>query len=86
MNLPRHIARRYLFAPKSHSVINLIAVLSVVAVAMPVAAMLILLSVFNGFESLIRQMGGAFDADLTLTPAAGMTFETARLDSRRASG
>ena len=54
MNLPRHIARRYLFAPKSHSVINLIAGLSVVAVAMPVAAMLILLSVFNGFESLIR--------------------------------
>lgn len=81
MNLPRHIARRYLFAPKSHSVINLIAGLSVVAVAMPVAAMLILLSVFNGFESLIRQMGGAFDADLTLTPAAGMTFETARLDT-----
>lgn len=81
MNLPRHIARRYLFAPKSHTVINLIAGLSVVSVAMPVAAMLILLSVFNGFESLIRQMGGTFDADLTLTPAEGATFETARLDT-----
>ena len=47
-------ARRYLFSPKSRSVINLIATLSVVAVAMPVAAMIILLSVFNGFEQLIK--------------------------------
>ena len=52
MTLSQLFARRYLFSPKSHSVINLIAGVSVVAVAMPVAAMIILLSVFNGFEQL----------------------------------
>ena len=49
-------ARRYLFSKKSHSVINIIAGVSALAVAIPVAAMVILLSVFNGFEGLIRSM------------------------------
>lgn len=79
--LPQLFARRYLFSPKSHSVINLIAGLSVVAVAMPVAAMIILLSVFNGFESLVRSMGAAFDADLTLSARRGQTFETIQPDT-----
>ncbi|MBQ1222379.1 MAG: ABC transporter permease, partial [Alistipes sp.] len=64
MMLARRFALRYLFSTKSRSVINLIAVLSIVAVAVPVAAMVILLSVFNGFEQLIRLNGTAFDADL----------------------
>ncbi|HCN13828.1 MAG TPA: ABC transporter permease, partial [Alistipes sp.] len=44
----RFVARRYLFSPDSRSVVNLISGVSVVAVAMPVAAMIVLLSVFNG--------------------------------------
>lgn len=75
------IARRYLFAPESRSVVNLISGLSVVAVAMPVAAMIILLSVFNGFETLVRSMCSAFDADLTVTPRQGQTFETETVDT-----
>ncbi|WP_418992895.1 ABC transporter permease [Alistipes sp.] len=75
------LARRYLFSPRSRSVVNLISGLSVVAVAMPVAAMIILLSVFNGFETLVRATCTAFDADLTLSPRAGQTFEAARLDT-----
>lgn len=67
-------ARRYLFSPKSRSVINLIATLSVVAVAMPVAAMIILLSVFNGFEQLIKGSYSVFDADLCISPSEGQTF------------
>lgn len=74
-------ARRYLFAPKSHSVINLISGLSVVAVAMPVAAMIVLLSVFNGFETLVRSMTSAFDAPLTVSPVRGQTFPVAELDT-----
>lgn len=74
-------ARRYLFSSESRSVVNLIAGLSVAAVAMPVAAMIILLSVFNGFESLVRSMGTVFDADLTLTPRAGKVFRTDALDT-----
>lgn len=74
-------ARRYLFSPKSHSVINRIAGLSVAAVAMPVAAMIVLLSVFNGFEGLIRTMTTAFDPDLTVTARQGTTFPVAELDT-----
>ena len=68
-------ARRYLFSPKSRSVINLIATLSVVAVAIPVAAMVILLSVFNGFTELIRANHSRMEADLVITPRAGQVFE-----------
>lgn len=79
--LPQLFARRYLFSPKSRSVINLISGLSVVAVAMPVAAMIILLSVFNGFESLVRSMYSAFDAQITITARRGQTFATEGLDT-----
>ena len=67
-------ARRYLFSKKSHSVINIIAGVSALAVAIPVAAMVILLSVFNGFEGLIRSMYKSFDPDLLVTPAQGKVF------------
>ena len=62
----RFVARRYLCSPKSRSVINLIAGLSAVAVAMPVAALIVLLSVSNGFETLVKAAGSAFEADLTV--------------------
>lgn len=74
-------ARRYLFSPKSRSVINLIATLSVVAVAVPIAAMIILLSVFNGFEGLIRQNYSAFDAHLRITPVKGQTIPVEAIDT-----
>lgn len=77
----RYVARRYLFSPKSRSVINLISDLSVVAVAMPVAAMIVLLSVFNGFETLVRANGSAFDADLTVEPVRGQTFAIGEVDT-----
>ena len=73
-------ARRYLFSRKSHSVVNIIAGVSTLAVAMPVAAMVILLSVFNGFESLVREMSSAFDADITVTAATGGSFTAGDVD------
>lgn len=79
--LPLFFARRYLFSPKSRSVINLIAALSVAAVAIPVAAMILLLSVINGFEGLIRQSNALFDADLRIVPREGSTFRLADLDT-----
>ena len=79
--LSRFFARRYLFSPHSRSVVNQISRLSVAAVAISVAAMIILLSVFNGFESLVKSMYSAFDADLTLTPRRGQTFDAAKLDT-----
>lgn len=87
--LHHFFARRYLFSPKSRSVVNLISGLSVVAVAMPVAAMIILLAVFNGFESLVRANFSTFDADLTVAPRRGQTFVCAEADTaalRRVDG
>ena len=49
-------ALRYLVSRSSHSIINIIAAISVVSVAVPIAAMIILLSVFNGFERLVLDM------------------------------
>ncbi len=79
--IPQLFARRYLFSSASRSVVNLIAGLSVVAVAMPVAAMIILLSVFNGFEGLVRSTCSRFDAELTLTPREGTTFAVGEVDT-----
>ena len=79
--LARLFARRYLFSPHSRSVVNLISGLSVAAVAMPVAAMIVLLSVFNGFESLVRSMYSAFDPDLSITPRQGRTFPAGAVDT-----
>uniref|UniRef100_UPI004056EC14 FtsX-like permease family protein n=1 Tax=Alistipes sp. TaxID=1872444 RepID=UPI004056EC14 len=79
--LSLHFARRYLFAKKSHSVINIIAMVSLLAITMPVAAMVILLSVFNGFEGMIRSMASAFDADLMITPRSGSVIPCERVDT-----
>ena len=79
--LPQLFARRYLFSAHSRSVVNLISGLSVAAVAMPVAAMIILLSVFNGFETLVRDNCSAFDADLTLSAREGQTFAMEEVDT-----
>lgn len=76
-------ARRYLFSKKSHSVINIIAGVSALAVAIPVAAMVILLSVFNGFEGLIRSMYKSFDPDLLVTPAQGKVFAIDSIPTNR---
>ena len=60
-------ALKYLTSRKSHSVINIIATVSLLAVVVPVAAMVILLSVFNGFESLVRDLYKVVDADIEIT-------------------
>ena len=60
-------ALKYLTSRKSHSVINIIATVSLLAVVVPVAAMVILLSVFNGFESLARDLYKVVDADIEIT-------------------
>ena len=74
--LPLFFARRYLFSRKSHSVINIISGVSAFSVAVPVIAMVVLLSVFNGFEGLIKTMYRSFDPDLAIMPARGQVFAT----------
>ncbi len=77
--LARIFAKRYLFSSRSRSVVNLISGLSVISVAVPVAAMIILMSVFNGFEQLAAGVCSAIDAPLTVTPRKGGTFREEEL-------
>lgn len=81
MNLRYFIAARYILSPKSHSVINLISGVSIVAMAVPVAAIILLLSIFNGLEQMVGDMYRDVDADLSITPAEGTTFEVAAVDA-----
>lgn len=74
MNFPLYIARRYLFAKKSHNIINIISIISVVGMATGVTALVVVLSVFNGFDTLIRNMFSVFDADLKVQLVEGKTF------------
>lgn len=78
--LPYFIAGRYLRSRKSHSVINIISGVSVAAMATPVAAMVILLSVFNGLESMVRSLYAAVDADITVRAREGAVFDLSSLD------
>ena len=74
MNLAQFIAGRYLFAKKSHNVINIISAISAIGMAIGTAALIIILSVYNGFDSLIRSMMSNVEPDLLITPATGKTF------------
>jgi lipoprotein-releasing system permease protein len=75
LNLPLLIARRYLFSKKSHNAINIISGISVTGVAVVTAAMVIVLSVFNGFEGLVISLYNVFEAPVVIKPAEGKTLE-----------
>ena len=75
-------AIKYLTSRKSHSVINVIATVSMLAVVVPVAAMVILLSVFNGFESLVRDLYKVVDADIEIVAKEGLDSSDATLRER----
>ena len=68
-------AWRYFNAKKSTNAINIIAWVSVVAMGVGTAALIILLSVFNGFEDLVKSLYADFYTDLKVSPAAGKTFQ-----------
>ena len=74
MNFPFFIARRYLISKKSHNIINLISGISMVGVAVGTAALIIVLSVFNGFESVVVSLFSVFDPDIEITAVQGKTF------------
>ena len=69
-----------MFSPKSHSVINIIAWVSLVAVAVPTAAMIILLAMFNGLTDSISELNTAVDADIEIVAKRGQTFLAEEID------
>lgn len=75
MNVPFLIAKRYFISKKKRNIINIISIISMVGVAVGTAALIIVLSVFNGLEDLIRSIYGSFDPDLKVTSVEGKGFE-----------
>ena len=73
MNFPFYIARRYLFSKKSTNAINVISGISVVGVAVASMALVVTLSVFNGFHDMVASFFTQLDPQLKITPAKGKT-------------
>ena len=73
MSFPFYIARRYLFSKKSTNAINVISAISVIGVAVATMAMVIVLSVFNGFQDLVASFFTNIDPQLKVVPVMGKT-------------
>src|SRR5437868_8039474 len=83
MNLSFNIARRYFFSRRSGGSFNLITIISGISLlgyAVGTAALIVVLSVFNGFESLFVSMYNNFDADVQITAAQGKSFHENSID------
>ena len=74
MYLPFFIAKRYLFAKKSHNVINIISLISSIGIGIGSMALIIILSVYNGFDTLIKSQYQAYQPDFVITPSEGKSF------------
>ncbi|MFM2136149.1 MAG: hypothetical protein RL021_1549 [Bacteroidota bacterium] len=74
MRLPFFIARRYFVSKKSQRAINIVSLISVLGVLVGTAALVIVLSVFNGFEDLILRLYDSFDPDIRIEAERGKQF------------
>ncbi len=74
MKLEFFIARRYLLSRRKKNFINIISVLSLIGVAFSAAAIIIVLSVFNGLGDLLRSLNNAFDPEIKIEAAQGKSF------------
>lgn len=86
MNISFYIARRYLFAKKSRNIINIISMISMTVVAFVAAAMITVMSAFNGIEDLVKELFSNFDAPLTIVPAEGKSFADSLLTDVQIQG
>ncbi len=76
MNLPFKFAQRYIFSKKSTNAINIISAISVFGISLGSMALIIIMSVFNGFEGLLGDLIGNFKPDIIVTVKEGKVFET----------
>ena len=75
VNTAFYIAKRYLFAKKSTNAINIISAISVLGVFVGSMALIIILSVFNGFEEVVLKMFNTITPQILIQPAQGKTFD-----------
>ncbi|HMH21430.1 MAG TPA: FtsX-like permease family protein [Puia sp.] len=79
-------AWRYFKAKKSTNVINVIAWVSMAAIVVGAASLILVLSVFNGFEDLVKSLYSSFYPDLKISPANGKTLILTPEQLRQLSG
>ncbi len=77
------IAKRYLVSKKSHNLINIISSVSVIGLVVGTFALIVVLSVFNGFESVIKSLYGVFNPDFQITTLKGKTFSIDSIPQER---
>ena len=77
------VAWRYFFSRKQKTVINIISWISLVGIAVSTAALIVVLSVYNGIGILTQSLFNSFDPELLVQPAKGKTFHTADIDMAR---
>jgi lipoprotein-releasing system permease protein len=75
LNLPLFIAKRYFLSKRKKNFINMISILSMIGVAFSTAALIIVLSVFNGLEDLLRSLNTSFDPEIKIEVVKGKSFE-----------
>jgi len=80
VNVSLFIAKRYLFAKKSHNIINIISVVSLAGTAIATGALFIVLSVFNGLQAFVESSFNAFNSDIEITPKQGKIIEKNAVD------
>ena len=81
MSFSLFISKRYLFTSKRKNLVNIISFISLFGVAVGTAALVVVLSVFNGFEDLVLNMYNSFDPHLKVTSSLGKTFKVSELDA-----
>lgn len=83
---PFLFAWRYFKAKKTTNAINIIAWISIAAISIGTASLIIVLSVFNGFEGLVKSLYSSFYTDIKIFPAKGkqLTLTQQQLDKLRA--
>ncbi len=74
MNLSFFIARRYLLSKRKKNFINVISIISAVAVTIITAAIIIVLSIFNGLEDLLHTLNNSFDPEIKIEAVLGKSF------------
>jgi lipoprotein-releasing system permease protein len=75
LNLALDISKRYLVGKKSTNAINVITGISIAGITIGTAALILILSVFNGFEDLVSSLFNSFNPDLKVVPAKGVYFD-----------
>lgn len=80
MNFPFYIAKRYLISKKSQNAINIISWVSVISVGIGTFALVVVLSAFNGLESLVESLFESFDSDIRIEAKKGKVFDSKTID------